>query len=114
MGTTLLIRLHHQITALDEIAGQGPRDPVFQLATGLQEEVLVSTDGVRDIGLADGHVSAGAEAAVEVMGDCPTARLGHPRSQPDNFRSDPPGLGRPVSRPWRRRGWAAAKHPCPD
>lgn len=97
------IRLGQQVHAPDQIAGNGPRYPMFQCSSQTQDGMLLSSDRVGDVGFADGHLPTDREAPVEGVHDRAAACMGHKGFEPNDFVSHPTRFG------WRMRpaAWAA-------
>jgi len=96
------IGFRQKVHAPDQIAGNRARHSMFQFSAQTQNGVLLASDGIRDIGFADRHAAAFAEATVEAMGDRPAACLRHQGFETDEFVSDPARFRRrmgPISRP---------------
>ena len=100
------IRFHQQIHAPNQVAGNRARHAMFQCPPHTQDGVVLSSDRVRDVGLADGHVAAFDETPVEAVDNRPTSRLRHEGFEADEFVSDP-------ARFRRRMGISLSCNPAP-
>jgi hypothetical protein len=93
MGPSLAIRLHQQIAAPDAIARQWAWDTVLQVEPRCEDQILVASAHVRDIGLAHGHLPPGLPPPIKMMRNRPTARLRQQGFESNDFGADPLWFG---------------------
>ena len=66
---------------------------MLQCPPQTQDGVLLSSERVCDVGLADGHVAALGKTTVEAVGNHPAAGLRHEGFEANDFLAHPLGLG---------------------
>ena len=73
----------------DPISRHRAWDTMLQLASCREDQILVTPARVRAIGLTHGHVPPQCPPPIDVMHNCPAARLWHERFQADDVMLDP-------------------------
>ena len=103
MSPSLAIRLHQQIAAPDAIARQWAWDTVLQVEPRCEDQILVASAGVRDLGLTHRHLSPAPPPPIEVMRNRLTARVRHGGFESDDLVLDPSGFEWGEDLAWRYR-----------
>ena len=89
MRSPLLIRLRQEIAAPDSVARHRPRHAMFHMSSRFVDQVLMRPTPVRDVRVADRHLSAAVPSPIEVMRNRPAAGLRHEHFQSNNFMLHP-------------------------
>jgi hypothetical protein len=93
MRLALLVRLYQQVTAPHAITSHGSWYAMLQLPPRCVDQILISANRVRDIGLTHCHLPLEFPAPIEGMGNRSTTHLRHHGLQPNNFLFYPCGFG---------------------
>lgn len=92
MRLALPIRLDQEIAAPHPIARDPSWDSVFQFPSSMENLILMSSNPVRNIGLAHRHLSAYSPPPIEVMRNRSAACLRHKRLEANDFLQHPCGF----------------------